>query len=77
MKIKQNMPMIIGKISKNDESVKFNIPIYCTECNKKVPGRILAEKRYAQSKAFRTELANFKKNYLCGICRDRKRVNKK
>ena len=68
--------MILGKISKNDEKVKFNVPINCTDCNKKVPGRIIAEKKYSQTKAFKVELENFKRDYLCGICRDRKRVNK-
>lgn len=71
------MPMIIGKISENEERVKFNVPIHCTDCNKQVPGRIITGIKYSQTKAFRVELENFKKNYLCGICRDRKRVNKK
>ena len=69
--------MIIGKISENDEKVKFNVPIYCNDCNKQVPGGIVSEKKYSQTSAFRIELENFKKNYLCGICRDKKRVNKK
>ena len=68
--------MIIGKIEENEERVKFNVPINCTECKKSVPGRIISGEKYSKTKAFKVELENFKKDYLCGICRDRKRVHK-
>ena len=77
IKIRKNILMIIGKISKNDEKVKFSVPIHCTACNKQVPGRMVAEKKYSQTSAFKEDMENFKKGYLCGICRDKKRVNKK
>ncbi len=70
------MPMIIGKISENEKRVKFYVKIHCTDCNKTVPGRVVAAEKYYGTKAFRVELENFKKNYLCGICRDKRRVNK-
>ena len=70
------MPMIIGKISENEKIVKFDIEIHCTCCGKKVPGGLKTGEKYYQTKAFKIELENFKQNYLCGICRDEKRVNK-
>ncbi len=70
------MPMIIGEISENEKSVKFDVEIHCTSCGKKVPGGLKTGEKYSQTKAFKIELENFKKDYLCGICRDKKRVNK-
>ena len=70
------MPMIIGKISENEKTVRINVEIYCTNCGKKVPGWLKAGEKYSQTKAFKIELENFKKIYLCGICRDKKRVLK-
>ncbi len=71
------MPMIIGKISENEKKVKFDVDIHCTSCGKKVPGGLKPGEKYYQTKAFKIELEYFKRNYLCGICRDLKRVNKK
>ena len=68
--------MIIGKISEGEEIVKFNEQIHCTDCNKTVPGGIATSEKYYQTKAFKVELENFKKSYLCGICRKKKRVEK-
>ena len=70
------MPMIIGKISKNEKTVRFNVEINCTNCGKKVPGGLKAGEKYSQTKAFKIELENFKASYFCGICRDKKRVLK-
>jgi len=70
------MPMIIGKISENEKIVRFDIEIHCTNCGKKVPGGLKTSEKYYQTEAFKIELEDFKKNYLCGICRDMKRVNK-
>ena len=70
------MPMIIGEILENEERVKFYVKINCTNCNKRVPGRIVTGEKYSHTKAFKIELENFKRDYLCGICRDKKRVNK-
>ena len=70
------MPMIIGKISKNEKTMRFNVEIHCTNCGKKVPGGLKAGEKYSQTKAFEIELENFKASYLCGICRDEKRVLK-
>ncbi len=68
--------MIIGKINKNEKRVKFLLDIHCNNCGKKVPGGLQASEKFYGTKPFKTELDNFKKNYLCGICRDKKRVNK-
>ena len=68
--------MIIGKIKKDEETVRLNTDINCSNCGKSVPGGIRTSKKYAKTEDFIKELKEFKKNYLCGICRDRKRVNK-
>ena len=68
--------MIIGKIKKNEKQVKLDLDIYCTNCGKKVPGGIKTSEKYYGTKSFLKEVEDFKKNYLCGICRDKKRVHK-
>ena len=67
------MPMIIGKISENEKKVEFSINIHCTNCGKHVPGGLKAGEKYYQTREFKIELEEFLKNYLCGICRDKKR----
>ncbi len=68
--------MIIGKINKNEKRVKFVLEIHCTNCGKKVPGGLQASERFYGTESFKKELELFKKNYLCGICRDKKRLDK-
>ena len=66
--------MIIGKINKNEKKIKFYLDIKCTKCGKAVPGGMQASENYFGSDLFKIEVDNFKKNYLCGICRDKKRL---
>ena len=66
--------MIIGKINKNEKKIKFHLDIKCTKCGKEVPGGMQASENYFGSDSFKIEIDNFKKNYLCGICRDKKRL---
>ncbi len=68
--------MIIGKILKDEKTIRLNININCSNCGKKVPGGIKVSENYFKTNDFKKELVRFKKNYLCGICRDKKRVNK-
>lgn len=68
--------MIIGQIDKDEKAVRFNIDLRCTDCKKMVPGGIKASEKFYGTEAFRVELELFEKNYLCGICRDKKRVKK-
>ena len=68
--------MIIGKILENEKKVKFDVEIHCTNCGKKVPGGIKTGEEYSHTEAFKIELENFKTSYLCGICRDKKRLEK-
>ena len=56
IKIKQNLAMIIGKISEGEEIVKFNEQIHCTDCNKTVPGGIATSEKYYQTESFKIEL---------------------
>ncbi len=67
--------MIIGKIIGNEPTVRFNLNLNCSKCGKKVPGGMRTSEKYFGSHLFKMELENFEKNYLCGICRDKKRVN--
>ena len=69
--------MIIGKISKGDKKVKLNLDIFCTICGKKVPGGIQTSEKYYGTEDFKRQLVDFKKTYLCGQCRDKKRVEHK
>ena len=66
--------MIIGKIEKNEKTIRFNLEIFCSNCKKKVPGGMKASEKFYNSKEFQKEIENFKKNYLCGICRDKERT---
>jgi len=68
--------MIIGKIQKGEKPIRLNTDINCTNCGKIVPGGIKTSEKYSKTLDFKKELADFKENYLCGICRDKKRVNK-
>lgn len=65
--------MIIGRVLENEKRVKFETDIFCTNCGKKVPGGLQTGESYYQTQEFQVELENFKKNYQCGICRDKKR----
>ncbi len=69
--------MIIGKIKKNEKVIKFQLKLFCTKCGKSVPGGMQASEKYYNSDLFRIEIENFKKKYLCGICRDAKRIKDK
>jgi hypothetical protein len=68
--------MIIGKIAKNEKMIKFDREIHCTSCGKLVPGGLKTGEKYYESHEFEIEFKEFLKNYLCGICRDKKRVEK-
>lgn len=68
------MPVIIGKIMKDEKTVRFNLDIRCTNCDKQVPGGMKTGKKYFQTPEFKNDVDKFLKNYLCGICRDKKRL---
>ena len=68
--------MIIGKINGDEPTIRFSVNLSCTQCGKKVPGGLLSSKKYYGTHSFMLEIDDFKKNYLCGICRDKERVNK-
>jgi len=69
--------MIIGKIGKNEKKIKFHLNLKCSKCHKKVPGGMQSSESYFDSESFKIEIENFKKKYLCGICRDKKRITEK
>ncbi len=68
--------MIIGKISKNEKVIKFNLEIHCIICGKSVPGGLKTGEKYFQTNEFKKELNEFTKKYLCGICRDKRKIRK-
>lgn len=68
--------MIIGRILENEKKVRFNEKINCNECKKQVPRGLQTGESYYQTSSFKKELEDFKKSYLCGVCRDAKRLKK-
>ncbi len=68
--------MILGKIKKDEKKIKIVLDLLCVNCGKKVPGNLQASEKYCGTDAFKKELENFEKNYLCGNCRDKNRVAK-
>lgn len=68
--------MIIGKINENEKSIRFDLKLNCTNCNKRVPGGLKASEKFYGTDEFKKELEFLKMNYLCGICRDKKRIQK-
>lgn len=68
--------MILGKISEKDKKIELQVEIHCIDCGKKVPGGLKTGEKFSKTKQFKIELEEFVKNYLCGICRDKKRVKK-
>ena len=76
IEIKEKIRMIIGKITKNEKIIRFDREIHCTNCGKQVPGGLKTEETYYRSQEFEIEFKEFLKNYLCGICRDKKRTQK-
>ncbi len=68
--------MIIGKINKNEKTKKFELDLNCTNCRKKVPGGFKTSEKFYNTESFKKEMTLFEKNYLCGVCRDKKRIQK-
>jgi hypothetical protein len=68
--------VIIGKIQESEPTIRFSINLNCTCCGKKVPGGMLSSKKYYGTYSFMLEVDDFKKNYLCGICRDKQRISR-
>jgi hypothetical protein len=66
--------MKFGKIIDGEKLIEFTEIIKCSNCKKVVPGGMKTGKSYYQSNEFKKELIEFKKKYLCGICRDQKRI---
>ncbi len=65
--------MIIGKVGKDEKKIKFELDLKCSKCAKKVPGGMKTGENYFDTDEFKIEITNFKKNYLCGVCRDKMR----
>lgn len=68
--------MKIGDFPKTDRKIRLEIQIHCTDCGKKVPGGITTGKKYSESSQFQEDIKKLKKDYQCGRCRDKNRVQK-
>lgn len=66
--------MILGRIEKGEKTVRFNLDIRCSNCGHKVPGSIKSSEKHYKSDGFEDKIKEFRRNYLCGICRDKKRL---
>ena len=66
--------MRFGKIEENEKIIKFNLELKCNNCKKKVPGGMKTGEKYFQTEEYFAELNEFKKTYLCGVCRDTNRT---
>jgi len=71
------MIVIIGKIDKGEKRKKFKLNIVCSCCKTRVPGGMQTSEKYYGTDSFKEEIKIFKKNYLCGKCRDAKRIKDK
>ena len=67
--------MIFGRISRDEPVLRLNLTIFCCNCKKTVPGGVTVSKLYHDSDEFDTDLRKFMDAYLCGRCRDKKRVS--
>lgn len=72
-----NQSVIFGTVSGNEPVVRLNLEIHCSDCKKDVPGGVTVSKRYHDSVGFDAELQIFMGRYLCGTCRDKKRVGRR
>ena len=68
--------MKLGEIAEDEDRLKLDIDLYCSECAKRVLGDIWVGYKFYTSSTFTDEIESFKKRYLCGICRDKHRVAK-
>ena len=51
--------MRIGKIKENEEIIKFDLELRCSNCKKKVPGGMKTGKEYFKTKEFNQEIKDF------------------
>lgn len=69
--------MIIGKIKNTEKRIKFELDLCCSKYKIKVPGGMQTSEKYYETEEFNQEIKNFKENYLCGKCCDKKRIKEK
>ena len=72
-----NRSVIFGTVSGDEPVVRLNLEIRCSSCKKTVPGGVTISKRHYGSDGFDAEMQAFMRGYLCGICRDKKRVGRR
>ena len=69
--------MILGGIADGEHRVRITERILCSNCSKEVPGGITIPERILGTPEFYNLLKEFKISYLCGTCRDSRRVAKR
>ena len=66
--------MILGRIEEGQKRIRLECEISCTRCSKRVPGGIVVADGFDKTEEFCRMLEDLRESYLCGICRDAKRV---
>lgn len=66
--------MILGRIEEGQKRIRLEREMRCTRCSKRVPGGIVVADEFDKTAEFRRMLEDLRESYLCGMCRDAKRV---
>lgn len=69
--------MILGRIKEGQRRTRLKCEMRCTSCSKRVPGGIVVAEGFDKTEEFCRMLESLKSAYLCGICRDARRVRRK
>jgi len=69
--------MILGRIEEGQRRTRLECEMRCTSCSKRVPGGIVVAEGFDKTEEFCRMLESLKSTYLCGICRDARRVRRK
>lgn len=66
--------MLLGDVGRDETRVLVDMKLHCTQCSKEVRGNVYTSQRLHGTAEFDRQSKEFQKVYLCGRCRDRKRV---
>lgn len=66
--------MILGRIGEGQKRIRLEREMRCTRCSKRVPGGIVVADGFEKTGEFCRMLEDLRETYLCGRCRDAKRV---
>ncbi|MCE2497952.1 MAG: hypothetical protein J4F28_02985 [Nitrosopumilaceae archaeon] len=66
--------MRLGRIEEGQRRIRLECEIQCISCSKRVPGGIVVADGFDKTDEFHRMLEDLRETYLCGICRDAKRI---